>query len=65
MQCLHLQDWISITYLLFYLIVYVVVIALAQEVTNPNMIISPFPVKLTAPVCSAVSASTKHTKHKE
>ena len=32
--CNHLthQDWISITYLLFYIIVYVVVIALAQEV---------------------------------
>lgn len=28
------QDWISITYLLFYIIVYVVVIALAQEVKD-------------------------------
>ena len=28
------KDWISITYLLFYIIVFVVVIALAQEVTN-------------------------------
>jgi len=31
-----LEDWISITYLLFYIIVYVVVIALAQEISSPT-----------------------------
>ena len=31
------QDWISITYLLFYIIVYVVVIALAQEVKRRDI----------------------------
>jgi len=31
-----LEDWISITYLLFYIIVYVVVIALSQEITSPT-----------------------------
>merc|ERR1712211_166659 len=31
-----LEDWISITFLLFYIIVYVVVIALAQEISSPT-----------------------------